>query len=61
MLIDGREFTLIFCDLCGKMQPVSPHLLPTDIPTGVQTLDIECAFCRYVIATLREPPREPKA
>jgi hypothetical protein len=49
------RFSLVWCNTCGKTQPMSRNVMRADDKSEHDAADIVCAECKSIIATLHAP------
>lgn len=54
MNIDGRDWPLVWCDMCQKAQPVVTDVCLAEDGSGDDYVDLMCAVCDNVIVVLSE-------
>jgi hypothetical protein len=52
MLIENRDWPLIYCEMCKALQPVRTDIVAPDAQNDHSSIDLSCAGCDFVIATL---------
>jgi hypothetical protein len=56
----GR-FSLVWCDTCGKAQPIIFDVMQANNKDDHDAADIICSECRSIIATLHAPSAKNRA
>lgn len=54
-MIDLAKYPRVWCDTCDAMKPVLFDEMPKDALNDHAAMDIQCADCYLIIATLHGP------
>jgi uncharacterized protein YlaI len=52
VMADLSKYPLIYCDLCGKTQPLVTDEMSTDRLNDHDAMDLMCGECHLIIATV---------